>query len=293
MSSNHESPNITLGDFLRASRSRITPADVGLPDDGRHRKVPGLRREELALLANVSVDYIVRLEQGRAANVSPLVLEALASALRLEPDERQYLMNVGVQERPRSVAPTARSGQIRAQTQMLMDGLREYPALLLGRRMDVLAWNTMGAALLTDFAVLPPSDRNLVRLAFLDPRFRDLYVDWEKTARECVAYLRMDAARYPDDEKLSSLIGELSLADADFRRWWSDQRVKTRAHGKKRFNHPVVGHLDLNFQTFSVGNETDETLFVYTPERGGSAEESLRRLADRSELPLEVTAAHS
>ncbi|MEU4172997.1 helix-turn-helix transcriptional regulator [Streptomyces sp. NPDC026665] len=280
MTANNQLLNITLGDFLRASRARITPAEVGLPDDGRHRKVPGLRREELAQLANVSVDYIVRLEQGRAANVSPLVLESLASALRLEPDERAYFLSVGVQERPQKAASPL-AGQAQAQTQMLMDGLRDYPALLLGRRLDVLAWNSMGAALLTDFRALPQQDRNLVRLAFFDPQFRRLYVDWEKTARECVAYLRMDSVRYPEDEKLSSLVGELSLADPDFRRWWTDQRVKTRAFGKKRFNHPVAGRLDLHFQTLILGDDADKTLFVYTPERGTSAEDALRILSDQ------------
>ncbi|MFJ2478500.1 helix-turn-helix transcriptional regulator [Streptomyces sp. NPDC087659] len=276
--SNQGFSNATLGDFLRACRARVNPADVGLPDDGRHRKVPGLRREELAQLANVSVDYVVRLEQGRTANVSATVLESLARALNLQPDERDYLLTVG------APAPRAESGfktpgtRISPHTQMVIDGLQEFPALVLGRRMDVLGWNAMGTALLADFGALPVPQRNLVRMAFLDPAFRELYDDWAKTARECVAYLRMDAARYPEDKQLAALVGELSVRDEDFRRWWGDHQVRTRARGRKAFRHPVAGPMTLNFQTLILGSQPDQTLFVYTADPGSASQEALRFL---------------
>ncbi|WP_431953895.1 helix-turn-helix transcriptional regulator [Actinacidiphila sp. bgisy167] len=282
--------NTTLGDFLRACRSRVNPSDVGLPDDGRHRRVPGLRREELAQLANVSVDYVVRLEQGRTVHVSTVVLESLARALRLRPDERDYLLRVAAAGSA-SLAPTPSSsaqGRIRPQTQTLLDGLREYPALVLDHRMDVLGWNALGRALLTDFSAVPEARRNLVLMAFLDPAFRELYDDWRTVARECVAYLRMGAARDPQDLRLTALVDELAEADADFRRWWSDHRVRTRAAGSKTFRHPVAGTMTLDFQSLVVGDDPDQTVFVYTAEPGTPAHQALRFLATWSASPAAV-----
>ncbi len=267
-----------LAGFLRACRSRVSPADVGLPDDGRVRRVPGLRREELAQLANVSVDYLVRVEQGRTTNVSPAVLESLATALRLADDERSYLLRIAGPAR-RTAAPRTGGPHVRPQTRQLLDGLREMPAIVLGRRLDVLAWNPLAAALLGDFGALPDAERNLVRLAFLCPGFRALYADWPTAARECVAYLRMDAARYADDPLLAALVGELSVKDPDFRRWWADQRVRTRAFGRKAFRHPLAGPLELEFQTLTVGDDADQTMIVYTAEPESRSAEALRFLA--------------
>lgn len=283
--SHRNASNTTLGDFLRACRSRVNPGDVGLPDDGRHRRVPGLRREELAQLANVSVDYVVRLEQGRTVHVSTAVLESLARALRLRPDERDYLLRVAVSGvEPQPPAPT----RIRPETQTLLNGFQEFPALLLSHRLDVLGWNPLGAALLTDFAAVPEPERNLVRMAFLDPAFRDLYVDWRHVARECVAYLRMGAARDPEDARLKALVEELADADADFRRWWSDHRVRTRASGRKTFRHPVAGAMTLDFQSLVVGDDPGQTVFVYTAQPDTPAYEALRFLATWSASPAAV-----
>ncbi|TWD17623.1 transcriptional regulator with XRE-family HTH domain [Streptomyces sp. T12] len=267
-----------LGDYLRACRARISPEDVGLPAFGR-RRVPGLRREELASLAGVSVDYVVRLEQGRMTSASPTILLSLAEALRLGQDEKEYLLRIAAEDSvaARTIRPTAprRQQQVSSATQALLAGLAHVPALLLGRRMDILAWNQLGAALFTDFAELPPGQRNHIWLTFLDPQVRGMYDDWVKVARECVAYLRMDAARYPDDPELARLVGELSLRDNDFSSWWADHRVRAQRHGRKRFHHPVAGELDLNFQVLDVRGETDQSLLVYTAEPGSSSADGL------------------
>jgi transcriptional regulator with XRE-family HTH domain len=183
-----------LGDFLRARRAALDPHRAGLPDDGRLRRVPGLRREELAQLAHVSTDYVVRLEQSRTRRVSRPVLDALADALQLAPDERAYLFAVA------DVAQTAPARQpaellVDQHLRQLLDGMHDIPALVLNRRQDVLAWNSAAAALLADFGALPPGERNLIRLTFLDDAYRSLYADWPRAARECVAVLRMEAGR--------------------------------------------------------------------------------------------------
>jgi transcriptional regulator with XRE-family HTH domain len=207
-----------LGDFLRARRADLDPHRAGLPDDGRLRRVPGLRREELAQLAHVSVDYVVRLEQGRTRRVSRPVLDALADALQLASDERAYLFTVADVTQ---AAPTRQPGRQKVDRQLrqLLDGMHDIPAMILNRRMDVLAWNRGAAALLTDFGSLAPTERNLIRLTFLDGAYRALYADWPRAARECVEVLRMEAGRDPDDRALAALVGELSVRDPDFRTW--------------------------------------------------------------------------
>lgn len=213
-----------LGAFLRSRRAALEPAQVGLPDDGRLRRVPGLRREELAQLAHVSVDYIVRLEQGRTRRVSRPVLDALADALQLAPDEREYLFTVA-EVAPAPVRRPARP-EVAPQLRQLLDRMHDVPAMVLHRGMDVLAWNRGAAALLTDFAALPVEHRNLIRLTFLDEQVRSLYADWPRAARECVAVLRMEAGRTPGDPAINALVGELSVRDEDFRNWWAGHQVR-------------------------------------------------------------------
>lgn len=273
-----------LGDYLRACRARIQPQDKGFPEDGRRRRVRGLRREELAQLAGVSVDYLVRLEQGRTNNVSRAVLDALARALDLQPDEHDYLLRIAGPIQRGTISP-----RVRPQTQRLLDSLHEVPAVVIDRRMDVLAWNPLGAALFADFATLPAAQRNLVWLAFLDPRGRALYSDWEKVAQECVAYLRMDAARYPDDPRLSALVGELSVKDPDFRRWWADHKVRAQESGRKGFRHPVAGEFVLDFQTLTI--QEDQKVLVYTAEPDSRSQEALRFLAGWTHAPSADNAA--
>ncbi|MFD5567389.1 helix-turn-helix domain-containing protein [Streptomyces cadmiisoli] len=270
-----------LGDYLRACRARISAQDLGLPTSGR-RRVPGLRREELASLAGISVDYIVRLEQGRVKSASPAILSALAQALHLRPDEEEYLLRVAERSsttpagsKPATTHAAPRRQQISPAVRVLLDSMVNVPALVLGRRMDIIAWNDLGAALFTDFAKLPPKQRNHIWLTFLHPQVRDMYRDWTRVARECVAYLRMDAARYPDDPELAQLVGELSLKDTDFGTWWSDHRVRAQRQGRKAFHHQVVGDLDLDFQVLEVRGGNDQSLLIYTAGPGTSSAEAL------------------
>ncbi|MFG2925651.1 helix-turn-helix domain-containing protein [Streptomyces sp. NPDC048305] len=265
-----------LGDYLKACRARLSTEDVGLPSTGR-RRVPGLRREELASLAGISVDYIVRLEQGRVKSASPAILSSLAGALNLQPDEREYLLRLAAEnaasgERNRS---SASRQQVSPATQVLLASMVNVPAVVLGRRMDILAWNQLGASLFTDFGKLPPKQRNHIWLTFLHPEVRALYKDWAKVAQECVAYLRMDAARYPDDPELAQLVGELSLKDTDFRTWWSDHRVRAQRQGRKTFRHPVAGELSLDFQVLDIRGGTDQAVLLYTAEPGSNSAEAL------------------
>ncbi|MFJ5262461.1 helix-turn-helix transcriptional regulator [Streptomyces sp. NPDC088387] len=266
-----------LGEFLRSRRAGLDPRRLGLPDDGRPRRVPGLRREELAQLAHVSIDYVVRLEQGRTRRVSRPVLDALADALQLAPDERAYLFTVADVTRP---APARRSGrdEVAPRLRQLLDGMRDVPALVLNRRTDVLAWNTVAAALLTDFGALAPRERNLIRLTFLDDEFRALYADWARSARECVAVLRMEAARDPADRAVGALVGELSVRDPDFRSWWASRQVRGPRELTKTYRHPLVGALTLDVQQFSVDTHPDQQLVAYTASPDTPAEEKLRFL---------------
>ncbi len=275
-----------LGDFLRGRRGALEPGEVGLSVDGRVRRVPGLRREELAQLAHVSVDYIVRLEQGRTQRVSRSVLDALADALQLAADERAYLFTLA------DVAPERQPAgrpEVHPQLRQLLDGMVDIPAMVLHRRMDVLAWNRGAAALLTDFGVLPVAHRNLIRLTFLDETFRRLYADWPRAARECVAVLRMEAGQHPRDQSLAALVGELSVRDADFRAWWADHRVRGPRQLAKTYHHPVAGTLTLDVQQFTVDTQPDQLLVAYTAAPGSADEEALRFLLQWSAQP----AAHA
>ncbi|MFE1962335.1 helix-turn-helix transcriptional regulator [Streptomyces sp. NPDC059479] len=263
-----------LGDFLRARRAALDPHRAGVPDDGRPRRVPGLRREELAQLAHVSIDYIVRLEQGRARRVSRPVLDALADALQLAPDERAYLFAVA------DATPAPRPGrqQVDGQLQELLSTMHDIPALVLNRRMDVLAWNRGAVALLTDFGALAPAERNLIRLTFLDDAYRALYADWPTAARECVAVLRMEVGLHPKDQALAALIGELSMRDPDFRTWWAGHRVRGPRRLTKTYLHPVAGSITLDVQQFSVETQPDQQLVAYTAPPGSPSQQALRFL---------------
>jgi transcriptional regulator with XRE-family HTH domain len=261
-----------LAAFLRASRARLSPADVGLPDGGRRRKVPGLRREEVAQLANVSVDYVTRLEQGRSISVSREILEALGDALRLRPDEREYLLAVaGTRRRPGSLLPQ----KVAPQLQLLVDGLREMPAFVYGRRHQILACNRIAAALFPGYGTGPAAGRNMVRLTFLHPAYRELYTDWARLARECVALLRMDARQYPGDPELVALVGELSIRDADFRAWWGSHRVRADGLRRKSLRHPLVGELTIEAQQLTVEDHPDQHLVVYTAAADRQSQEAI------------------
>ncbi|MFG2857726.1 helix-turn-helix transcriptional regulator [Streptomyces mirabilis] len=273
-----------LGHFLRSRRAALDPHQVGLPDDGRPRRVPGLRREELAQLGHVSIDYIVRLEQGRTRRVSRPVLDALADALQLAPDERAYLFTVA-DVTPSAPTPGPGRQQVDPQLQQLLTTMHDIPAVILNRRMDVLAWNRGAAALLTDFGALAPAERNLIRLTFLDDAYRALYADWPRAAHECVAVLRMEAGRHPKDQALAALIGELNLRDPDFRTWWADHRVRGARRLAKTYLHPVAGSITLDVQQFSVDTQPDQQLVAYTAPPDSPSEEALRFLLQWAARP--------
>ncbi|MHC3470590.1 helix-turn-helix transcriptional regulator [Streptomyces sp. 7R007] len=264
-----------LGDFLRSRRARIRPQDVGLPSYGR-RRVPGLRREEVAQLAGVSVDYYIRLEQGRGPSVSAAVLDSLARVLRLDETEHAYLHAVAHPprkgERHRRPAPRVRPG-----VQRLLDGMDDSPAFVLGPAMDPLAWNALADAV-HGFSRTEPRRRNALRMLFLEPEGRELYPDWAVCAAQSVANLRLTAGARPDDPAVRDLVGELSLKSEEFRRLWADHQVKACMYGVKRLRHPVAGLLTLPFESLSLPAEPEQTVVVYSPEPGSETAERLALL---------------
>lgn len=273
-------PNTELQEFLHSRRAKITPEEAGLQPHPGPRRVPGLRREEVAQLAGVSVDYYIRVERGRSAHVSEAVLDALARALKLNDVERAHLFRIARPSRskPRQLPPQ----RVRPGLQLLVDTLADVPVLVLGRRLDVLASNRLARALYTDFDALPARHRNMARLLFLDEQVRTLHTDWEDSARGTVASLRLYAGRYPHDPALAELVGELSLRDPDFRRWWAEHDVLQRAHGSKRYHQALVGDLVLNYEAFTATDDPDQNLGLYTAEPGSPSAERLMLLASWS-----------
>lgn len=267
-----------LRDFLRSRRARLSPADVGLNADRGPRRVPGLRREELAELAGLSVDYYTRLEQGRDINVSEGVLRAVANALQLREDERAHLHDLARPTRTRRRPTAAPPQRVRPGVRTLLDAL-PTPGFVLGRRLDILATNPMARALLCDFDARPRRDRNHARWVFLDPVARERYLDWEAVARENVATLRMHAGRYPDDPELAGLIGELTVKSPHFAIWWADHEVLRRSHGTKRYYHPTVGELTIAYEALPLPDDADQVLFIYTTEPGSPSAQALQLLA--------------
>lgn len=264
-----------LGEFLRARRALLSPAAAGISPYGR-RRVPGLRREELAQLAGVSVDYYVRLEQGRAAHPSPEVLDAIARALQLDDVERAHMHQLASPSpaRRRTAAPE----RVAPGLERLLAAMDNVPAIVIGRRMDILAWNRIAGALLGAGNRLTP-DANLARMMFLDPACRELYADWERHARETVGYLRHCAGRHPDDPGIAALVGELSVKSEPFARWWADHLVREKASGTKRFQHRIVGELVLDFETLVPPGAPDQAMITYVAEPGSASETALRLLA--------------
>ncbi|MFE2289374.1 helix-turn-helix transcriptional regulator [Streptomyces sp. NPDC059443] len=278
-----------LGEFLRSRRARLRPEDVGLPDYGRHRRVPGLRREELAQLAGVSVAYYTRMEQGHGQNVSAEVLDAIARALRLDGTEREHLSHLAGPQ-PRKRRQSQRAQQVRPELRTLLDAMDGVPAYLVGRRQDVIGWNRLAAAVFGDFGALPAQERNLVRLVFLDPATADLYADWECRACEVVSNLRVYAGQYPDDERLTALVGELSVKNEEFRQLWAAHTVAdNKIHGVKRLRHPLVGALSLSFETLALPGDPAMFLVTYHAPPGSPSADALRLLSSWSAAPAAPT----
>ena len=267
-----------LSEFLRSRRARLKPEDVGMPDFGRHRRVPGLRREELAQLAGVSVAYYTRLEQGNGRNVSAEVLDSIARALRLTDAEHNHLTHLAKPKQHKK-RQAARPQQVRGSLRQLLDTIDGVPAYITGRRSDVLVWNRMAAAVFGDWSELPPQERNWARMVFLRPEYRELFVEWEQKAIDIVCLLRMDAGCHPDDPRLSALVGELSVKSEDFRRLWATHDVKEKSHGVKLLRHPLVGDLALQFESFRLIGDSELALVTYHAEPGSGSAEALRLLA--------------
>jgi len=266
-----------VGEFLRSRRSALTPEQVGLSRRGR-RKVAGLRREEVAALAGVSTDYYTRLEQGRVRTASRSVLEALADALRLDNAERTYLLNLAATDASVRTRRGSDQRDVSPRLQRMIDGFVNQPAFVLGRRQAFVAGNHLASALLTDFRAFAERERNLLRWIVLDPAARDLYLDWAEIAADVTGVLRAEAARYPNDPTTTQLVGELAMKSAEFRQWWADRAVRDRTSGTKRFLHPVVGRVDIEWAAFPVPDNPDQTLFVYTALTDRDAD-ALRTLA--------------
>ena len=267
-----------LSEFLRTRRARLKPEDVGLPDFGRHRRVPGLRREELAQLAGVSVAYYTRLEQGNGRNVSAEVLDSIARALRLTDAEQAHLTHLAKPKQHKK-KPAARTQQVRGALRQLLDSIDGVPAYVSGRRSDILAWNRMAAAVFGDWSELPAQERNWARLVFLRPEYRDLFVEWEQKATDIVSYLRMDAGCHPDDPRLSALVGELSVKSEEFRRLWATHDVKEKSYGVKNLRHPLIGDLTLSYESFRLTDDSEQSLITYHAELGSPSADALRLLA--------------
>ncbi|MEU1386111.1 MULTISPECIES: helix-turn-helix transcriptional regulator [unclassified Nonomuraea] len=260
-----------LGQFLRSRRARIHPADAGLPASGR-RRVSGLRREEVALLAGVSVDYYIRLEQERVQNVSDAVLDAVARVLRMDDTERAHLRDLLRPARHVS-RPVLRPGLSR-----LLDLADGMPAFVLGPRMDVLAWNAL-ADRVSGFTGVPDGRRNQLLQVFLAPHTRTLYPDWAEVAADTVAYLRLYAGRHPEDPLLAELVAELS-ADPDFVRLWAEHGVAEKTYGVKRLRHPELGELEFGYETLAVPGQPDLVIVMYTADPDSETGRTVARLRE-------------
>ncbi|GIE32456.1 transcriptional regulator [Actinoplanes italicus] len=294
-----------LGEFLQARRARLSPDDVGLPRYGDRRRVPGLRREELAMLAGVSAGYYTRLEQGQSLNASPEVLDSIARAMRLTSAERDHLHVLsatptrtagGVPDRARGATADRRYGperryepeRVPAELRTLLAAMEQVPALVVGRRNDVLAWNRAGHALLAghvDFgapdqhgAGHPDAGPNLSRLVFLDAHTRALYQDWTKKARAAVGNLRVMTARNPGDAGLAALVGELAIASADFARMWAEHSIEPCDSEIYELDHPVVGRLTVTQQTLRIPQQPNQSLVTMTAEPGSPSAAALTML---------------
>ncbi|MER8185629.1 helix-turn-helix transcriptional regulator [Kitasatospora sp. NPDC094015] len=283
-----------LGRFLRSRRARLTPEAVGLPEYGP-RRVPGLRREEVAALAGVSGIYYTRLEQGRAANPSEAVLNALARVLRLDPVEHAHLRDLA---RPRRAAAPAAAQRVRPGVRRMLEAVGAVPAYVMGPDMEVLAANRLATVLIAGPGPAPargaeqdgegepfpapphslPAGLNLARHVFLDPAARDLYPQWEEIARQTVAFLRFSAGRYGGLPRFAALIDELSAASAEFRGRWAAREIREKTYGTKRLRHRVVGEFELHYETVGLPGDEGQALVVFAADPGTPADTALRLL---------------
>nr|WP_104127191.1 helix-turn-helix transcriptional regulator [Cryobacterium sp. Y57] len=278
-----------LGEFLRARRAQLTPEEAGITSYGA-RRVPGLRREELAQLAGVSATYYTRLEQGQSTNASESVIDSIGRALNLNDDEKVHLHDLARPAKAKRRTPGkpdhATPGTIR-----LLNAMANVPTVIMGRRNEVLAWNPLGHLLVaghTDFdAPSRPCDRpNLTRMLFLDPHTKDLYRNWRDEAFLAVASLRFIAAHYQDDAELTQLIGELTLKSPDFAAMWTRHPVQQCVSGVKRFHHPEVGDFDLSFEVLHLPGTRGHRMMTHAAEPGSTDAAALELLSAANEIPV-------
>jgi len=272
-----------LGDFLRARREALKPQDVGLPEYGR-RRVPGLRREEVALLAGVSSDYYIRLEQGRENSPSPQVLEAVARALKLDAESADHLNRLCLtpSQRPHGRGETDVSPQLLR----LMDGWEHTPAFVLGPALDILAGNSLATALHSGFDAFD----NLARNVFVDPAGREFYQEWERAAHSCVAELRAAYGHDPESGRIAEVVGELSAESEEFAGIWRLHDVKSKAQEGKHLRHPDVGDLHIAFAAFTVNGAPHQQLVVYQAEPAGPTAQAFETLRASATEPKKARA---
>lgn len=271
-----------MGDFLRKRRAALNPADVGLMDYGT-RRVPGLRREEVAMLAGMSVTYYARLEQGQHANASDAVVHSLARALALTDVERKHLADLSGIKRRNPRTSRDRPDHVRPGTKRLVDSMGGVPAVVLGRRTEVLAWNRAGHRLVAshvdfDAPDTPSARPNMTRMLFLDEATRSLYPHWRSEAGRAVASLRLLSGRFADDTGLAALVGELTLKSPEFGAMWAEHPVENCMSGQKTLNHPQLGALELGFEVLTMPDDSGHRILTYTAEPDSEAAAALTRL---------------
>jgi transcriptional regulator with XRE-family HTH domain len=273
-----------IREFLTTRRARISPEQAGLPVyGGDRRRVPGLRRSEVATLAGISPEYMTKLERGNATGISEGVINGLAHALQLDEAERAHLLDLlraaGTTQPPRRRPARQR---VRPTVQRILDSMTLTPALVLNGRLDILAANDLGLALYEPAYVNPARPANNARFVFLDPKSTEFFRDWDKVANDTVAMLRAEAGKDPYDRDLSDLIGQLATRSDDFRRRWAAHNVRIHTSGTKLLHHPVVGDLDLPFESFPLPADPGQSLLTYTPEPESPTLDALRLLASWS-----------
>ncbi|MET0672807.1 MAG: helix-turn-helix transcriptional regulator [Microbacterium pygmaeum] len=266
-------------EFLSTRRDRITPDQAGLPAYGGNRRVPGLRREEVAMLAGVSVDYYTRLERGDLSGASDSVLDALARALQLDDAETAHLFDLAhtANQSPGTRRPRKRADAIRPSIQRLLDAITDAPAMIRNNYFDYVAANDLGRALYAPMFAEPAP--NSARFAFLNPAAPEFYIDWEKNTQDLVATMRGEAGRNPYDRRLTDLVGELSTRSERFRTLWAAHNVRYHRTGIKRIHHPVVGDLELTYEAFDLPADPGLSLSTYTAEPGSASADALRVLS--------------
>jgi len=266
-------------DFLTTRRARITPEQAGLPAFGGSRRVPGLRREEAAMLAGVSVDYYIRLERGNLAGVSDSVLDALSRALRLDDAERDHLYDLARQANHGRRTRRGATGRIRPQLRHLLEAMTDAPAYVRNARLDVLATNHLWRAVFAPIVGSAVARDNMARFLFLDPASREFYRDWEHVAEDIVALLRSESGRHPYDRELTDLVGELAASSDQFRTWWASHNVRQHLAGVKRMHHPLVGDLTLAYESLELTADPGLRLNAYSAEPGSPDRDALNLIA--------------